>query len=150
MKAIQLLQARNTISRYDQRVDQELVFVMLVENIGFDKLVEVHWAGEDKVWHTYGPSITAPVARTERSGAPRQRSVRRTKLRCLAMSSSRCAATFWARTTGTTTNRATICRTPTLACCWSRAPGCSISISIRSYKPGNATVRLRSQYATPC
>ena len=52
MKAIQLLQAKNTISRYDQRVDQELVFVMLVENIGFDKLVEVHWAGEDKVWHT--------------------------------------------------------------------------------------------------
>ena len=52
MKAIQLLQARNTISRHDQRVYQELVFVMLVENIGFDKLVEVHWAGEDKVWHT--------------------------------------------------------------------------------------------------
>jgi maltose 6'-phosphate phosphatase len=52
MKAIQLLQARNTISRYDQRVHQELVFVMLVENIGFDKLVEVHWAREDKVWHT--------------------------------------------------------------------------------------------------
>ena len=25
---------------------------MLVENIAFDKLVEVHWAGEDKVWHT--------------------------------------------------------------------------------------------------
>lgn len=49
MKAIQLLQARNTISRHDQRVDQELVFVMLVENIGSDKLVEVHWAGEDKV-----------------------------------------------------------------------------------------------------
>jgi maltose 6'-phosphate phosphatase len=52
MKAIRLLHARNTISRYDQRVDQELVFVMLVENIGFDKLVEVHWAGEDKAWHT--------------------------------------------------------------------------------------------------
>src|SRR5208283_5190168 len=52
MKAIQLLQARNTISRYAQRVHQELVFVVLVENIGFDKLVEVHWAGEDKVWHT--------------------------------------------------------------------------------------------------
>src|SRR5271166_335609 len=52
MKAIQLLQARNTISRHKQRLHQELVFVILVENIAFDKLVEVHWAGEDKVWHT--------------------------------------------------------------------------------------------------
>ena len=25
---------------------------MLVENIAFDKLVEAHWSGEDKVWHT--------------------------------------------------------------------------------------------------
>jgi hypothetical protein len=52
MKAIQLLQAENTISRRKQRLQQELVFAMLVENIAFDKLVEVHWAGEDKVWHT--------------------------------------------------------------------------------------------------
>ncbi|MGB8527216.1 MAG: hypothetical protein WCD75_10330, partial [Rhodoplanes sp.] len=52
MKAIQLLQAENTISRHKQRLHQELVFAMLVENIAFDKLVEVHWAGEDKVWRT--------------------------------------------------------------------------------------------------
>jgi maltose 6'-phosphate phosphatase len=52
MKAIQLLQARNTISRYKQRLCQELVFAMLVENVAFDKLVEAHWSGEDKVWHT--------------------------------------------------------------------------------------------------
>ena len=52
MKAIQLLQARNTISRRKQRLQKELMFVMLVENIAFDKLVEVHWAGEDKVWRT--------------------------------------------------------------------------------------------------
>ena len=25
---------------------------MLVENIAFDKLVEAHWSGEDRVWHT--------------------------------------------------------------------------------------------------
>ena len=52
MKAIQLLHARNTISRQKQRLCQELVFVILVENIAFDKLVEAHWSGEDKVWHT--------------------------------------------------------------------------------------------------
>jgi maltose 6'-phosphate phosphatase len=52
MKSIQFLQAENTISRHQQRLQQELVIVMLVEKIAFDKLVEVHWAGEDKVWHT--------------------------------------------------------------------------------------------------
>ncbi len=52
MKAIQLFQAENTISLRKQRLHQELVYVMRVENIAFDKVVEVHWAGEDKVWHT--------------------------------------------------------------------------------------------------
>ena len=52
MEAIQLLQAGNTISRRKQRLQQELAFSMLVENFGWDKLVEVHWAGEDRVWHT--------------------------------------------------------------------------------------------------
>jgi maltose 6'-phosphate phosphatase len=49
---IRLLHARNTISRRKQRLQQELVFVMLVQNVAYDKLVEVHWAGEDKVWRT--------------------------------------------------------------------------------------------------
>jgi maltose 6'-phosphate phosphatase len=52
MPAIELLQARNTIARHKQRLQQELVFVMLVENIAYDKLVEVRWAGEDRIWHT--------------------------------------------------------------------------------------------------
>ena len=52
MEAIELLQARNTISRHKQRLQQELVFVMLVEHMAYDKQVEVHWAGEDKAWHT--------------------------------------------------------------------------------------------------
>ena len=52
MKAIQLLQAKNTISRHKEQLQQKLVFVMLVKNTAFDKLVEVHWTGEDKIWHT--------------------------------------------------------------------------------------------------
>ena len=52
MKAVQLLQAVNTISRSKYQLQQELVFVMLVENLDPNKLVEVHWAGEDKVWHS--------------------------------------------------------------------------------------------------
>ncbi len=52
MKPIQLLRTENTITLHRQRACQELVFVILVENIAFEKLVEVHWAGDDKVWHT--------------------------------------------------------------------------------------------------
>lgn len=52
MDAIQLLHARNTISRHKQRLQQELVFSMLVEHMAYDKLVEVHWAGEDGAWRT--------------------------------------------------------------------------------------------------
>ena len=52
MKAVQLLQAVNTISRYKNQLQQELAFVMLIENLAYHKLVEVHWAGEDGVWHT--------------------------------------------------------------------------------------------------
>jgi maltose 6'-phosphate phosphatase len=52
MEMIQLLQAGNTISRRKQRLQQELVFSMLVENLGWEKVVEVHWAGEDRVWRT--------------------------------------------------------------------------------------------------
>jgi maltose 6'-phosphate phosphatase len=51
MKRIQFLQAANTISRYKQRLQQDLAFTMLVENVAYDKHVEVHWAGEDKIWH---------------------------------------------------------------------------------------------------
>ena len=52
MKAIRLLHAANTISRHRQRLLQELSFVLVVENLAYEKLVEVHWAGEDGVWHT--------------------------------------------------------------------------------------------------
>ena len=52
MKAIQLLHASNVISRYKQRLQQDLAFTMLVENVAYDKLVEVHWTGEDGVWRT--------------------------------------------------------------------------------------------------
>ena len=52
MKIVQLLQATNTISRHKHQFQQDLVFVMLIENVAYHKLVEVHGAGEDGVWHT--------------------------------------------------------------------------------------------------
>jgi len=52
MKAIRLLHTQNIISRHKQRLQQDLAFSVLVENVAYDKLVEVHWAGEDGVWRT--------------------------------------------------------------------------------------------------
>ena len=51
MKIVQLLQATNTISQHKHQFQQDLVFVMLIENVAYHKLVEVHWAGKDRVWH---------------------------------------------------------------------------------------------------
>ena len=57
---IRLLRASNTISRPRQRLQQELVIYVLVENIAWDKLVEVHWAGEDGVWRTLRAEYDRP------------------------------------------------------------------------------------------
>ena len=61
MKSIQLLQATNVISRYKQRLQQDLAFSLLVENIAYDKLVEVHWVGEDGIWRTLPAEHRASV-----------------------------------------------------------------------------------------
>lgn len=52
MNEINLLYARNTIARKDPVVRQELVFLLLVDNLAFEKQVDVQWAGEDGVWRT--------------------------------------------------------------------------------------------------
>lgn len=60
MKLIQFLQATNTLSPQRQRVQQDLTFAMLVENLAYDKVVEVHWAGNDGDWHTLQAEYLAP------------------------------------------------------------------------------------------
>lgn len=50
MNKINLLFAKNVIGR--KTAEQELSFLMWVENLAFDKHVDVAWAGEDGVWHT--------------------------------------------------------------------------------------------------
>ena len=50
MEKIKLLYARNLITR--KTGQQDLSFLMLVENVAFDKIIDVAWAGEDGVWHT--------------------------------------------------------------------------------------------------
>ena len=51
MNKIKLLYVENVISRKSKKVQQKLTFFMALDNIGYDKLVDIHWAGEDKSWH---------------------------------------------------------------------------------------------------
>lgn len=52
MAKIQMLYVENVISRKKRVARQELTFFMRVENVSYDKQVDVVWAGEDDVWHT--------------------------------------------------------------------------------------------------
>jgi len=47
MTPIELLYAKNTIARHGEGGQQELVFALLVQNLAYDKHVEVVWVGED-------------------------------------------------------------------------------------------------------
>jgi len=52
MNKIQLLYVENVITRKKRLVQQELSFFILVENIGYNKNIDVIWAGEDGEWHS--------------------------------------------------------------------------------------------------
>jgi len=52
MNKIKLLYAKNLITRKATDVQQLLSFLVLVDNLAYEKRVDVEWAGEDGVWHT--------------------------------------------------------------------------------------------------
>ena len=52
MHKIDLLYAKNLITRKATAVRQELSFLLLVENLAFVKRVDVVWSGEDGQWRT--------------------------------------------------------------------------------------------------
>lgn len=52
MNKIKLLYAKNLITRKAVVPRQLLSFLVVVENLAFEKSVDVLWAGEDEVWHT--------------------------------------------------------------------------------------------------
>lgn len=52
MDNIQVLSVENLISHRRKSTVQKLSFVVWVDNIGYDKHVDVVWAGEDGVWQT--------------------------------------------------------------------------------------------------
>lgn len=51
MSPIRLLYVENIITRKTGAAQQRLVFFMSVENLAYEKTVEVLWAGEDNIWH---------------------------------------------------------------------------------------------------
>ncbi|MDP1774934.1 MAG: endonuclease/exonuclease/phosphatase family protein [Methylobacter sp.] len=52
MDKIQLLYVENVITRKKAVVHQTLSFFMRVDNVSYDKRIDVLWAGEDGVWQT--------------------------------------------------------------------------------------------------
>jgi len=52
MEKIQLLYVENVIRARKKGDQQELSFLMAVENASYDKKIDVIWSGEDDVWHT--------------------------------------------------------------------------------------------------
>jgi maltose 6'-phosphate phosphatase len=61
MDKIKLLYAKNLITRKTTATEQNLSFVVLVENLAYDKTVDVEWAGEDGVWHTLPASYHSSI-----------------------------------------------------------------------------------------
>jgi len=61
VKSIQIVWARNLITRVEGKPQQELSFWLLVKNLAYEKQVVLQWAGEDNVWHDL-PAEYAGVA----------------------------------------------------------------------------------------
>jgi len=51
MNKIKLLYVENVIFKSTKKLQQKLTFFLALENIGYDKQLDIHWVGEDKVWH---------------------------------------------------------------------------------------------------
>ncbi len=52
MDKIKFLYVENIISRSQNNTQQQITFFMLVENLSYDKELDVVWSGEEGVWHT--------------------------------------------------------------------------------------------------
>ncbi len=52
MDKIKFLYVENVISRLQNNIQQQITFFMLVENLSYDKELDVVWSGEEGVWHT--------------------------------------------------------------------------------------------------
>lgn len=60
MAAIECLAVENTVARKKAGSQQVLVFLLAVDNLGFDKQVDVVWAGQEGEWHALSAHYLAP------------------------------------------------------------------------------------------
>jgi hypothetical protein len=65
MNKINLLYAKNVITRKAIVPEQDLSFLVLVDDLAFDKSVDVAWAGEDGVWHTLAAAYHGKAGRNQ-------------------------------------------------------------------------------------
>jgi maltose 6'-phosphate phosphatase len=65
MNKINLLYAKNVITRKASVPEQDLSFLVLVDDLAFDKSVDVAWAGEDGVWHTLAAAYHGKAGRNQ-------------------------------------------------------------------------------------
>lgn len=56
MGKIKLLYVENIISRKHKKIQQQLTFFIQLENVGYDKQVDILWCGENGDWHTLAAS----------------------------------------------------------------------------------------------
>lgn len=61
MAPIQLSYMKNLIVRKRGLARQELYFELLVENLGYEKQIEVRWVGEDGIWQTLPATYGYPA-----------------------------------------------------------------------------------------
>ena len=59
--ALQMIYAKNVVSRTVQGTFQELSFALRVRNVGFGKRVAVRWCGEDGAWREIPAEYRAPL-----------------------------------------------------------------------------------------
>jgi maltose 6'-phosphate phosphatase len=65
LRPIQLLYVKNVILRQAGATRQELVFMLVIQNLAYEKCVEVIWAGEDGLWHTLKAEYVGPKGEFE-------------------------------------------------------------------------------------
>lgn len=61
LPVIELVYAASIITRRQRTPVQRLTFVALVENLAYDKRVEVRWCGEEGDWQTLAATYVAPA-----------------------------------------------------------------------------------------
>lgn len=60
MASVQLLSVENILARKKDANQQVLVFLLAVDNIAYNKEVDVVWAGRDGIWHTLSAKYQGP------------------------------------------------------------------------------------------